>query len=71
MRVSNVEVAVDRNFSLARYSHVVSSSNAAPYIKNHDQRRKKPGEFAHNQAGNMMNCEPRNIESALMKYAGL
>ena len=50
MQLSNVEVPVNRNFSLARYSRVVSSSNAAPHIKHHDQRRKKPREFAHNQA---------------------
>jgi hypothetical protein len=50
MQLSNVEVAVDGNLSLPRHSRVVTSSNAAPHIKRHDQGRKKPRKFAHNQA---------------------
>ena len=50
MQLLNVEVAVDRNFSLARDSGVISGFDAAPHIKHHDERRKKPREFADNQA---------------------
>ena len=42
-RLSNIEVAVDRNLSLARYSCVISRSNPTPRVKHRDQRRKKPG----------------------------